>query len=516
MPPVVLGVAALGGAALAAGGIGAALAAGGLIGIAANFGASMLLSAAAQALMPQPTVAMQARTVTVREPVMPREMVYGRARKGGVIVFLHANGDKDQYLHLVIVLAAHRVKSIGAIYFEGEEAIDANGAAQGRWSGKVTVEKRLGAESQTAFAGLVEEVSEHWTNNHRLAGCAAVYLRLTYDADAFPGGIPNITVDMEGKDDILDPRSGEQAYTENAALCVADYMAHATFGIGAGIGAEDGIDRDVLVEAANICDEVVPLAAGGTEPRYSCNGVVTLSESPKTIIEAMLTAMAGRCIWQGGRWRLQAGAYRIPEVTLGADDLREGGLQLTTRLSRASNFNAVRGQFVSPENDWQPDDFPAYASDVYLSEDGGERIWRDIALPFTISAAAAQRLAKVELERARRQMSVKLDGKLSAWSVAVGETMQLDYARWGFATKPFDVQSMRLDLVQMGDAPLLVPELVLRETSPLIYDWAASEEQIYAAAPRTNLPSAFAVAAPGRPEISEELYVTRDGGAQRF
>ncbi|EAQ47286.1 host specificity protein J, internal deletion [Roseobacter sp. MED193] len=515
MPPVVLGVAALGGAALAAGGIGAALAAGGLIGIAANFGASMLLSAAAQALMPQPTVAMQARTVTVREPVMPREMVYGRARKGGVIVFLHAGGDKDQYLHLVIVLAAHRVKSIGAIYFEGEEAINANGAAQGRWSGKVTVEKRLGAEDQAAFAGLVEEVSEHWTEEHRLAGCAAIYLRLTYDADAFPGGIPNITVDMEGKDDILDPRSGDQVYTENAALCVADYMAHATYGIGAGIGAEDGIDRDALVEAANICDEAVPLAVGGTEPRYNCNGVVTLSESPKTIIEAMLTAMAGRCIWQGGRWRLQAGAYRIPEIMLGADDLREGGLQLTTRLSRASNFNAVRGQFVSPENDWQPDDFPAYASDVYLTEDGGERIWRDIALPFTISAAAAQRLAKIELERARRQMSVKLDGKLSAWSVAVGETVQLDYARWGFAAKPFDVQSMRLDLVQMGDAPLLVPELVLRETSPLIYDWDASEEQIYAAAPRTNLPSPFAVAAPGRPEISEELYITRDGGGAK-
>jgi hypothetical protein len=515
MPPVVLGVAALGGAALAAGGIGAALAAGGLIGIAANFGASMLLSAAAQALMPQPTLAMQARTVTVREPVMPREMVYGRARKGGVIVFLHANGDKDQYLHLVIVLAAHRVKTIGAIYFEGEEVIDASGTAQGRWSGKVTVEKRLGHEDQTAFAGLVESVSEHWTEDHRLASCAAIYLRLTYDADAFPGGIPNITVDMEGKDDILDPRSGEQVYSENAALCVADYMAHATYGIGAGIGAEDGIDVDTLVEAANICDEAVPLGVGGTEPRYTCNGVVTLSESPKTIIEAMLTAMAGRCIWQGGRWRLQAGAYSIPEVTLDAEDLREGGLQLTTRLSRASNFNAVRGQFVSPENDWQPDDFPAYASEVYLTDDGGERIWRDIALPFTISAAAAQRLAKIELERARRQMSVKFDGKLSAWSVAVGETVQLDYARWGFATKPFDVQSMRLDLVQMGDAPLLVPELVLRETSPLIYDWDASEEQIYAAAPRTNLPSAFAVSAPGRPEISEELYITRDGGGAK-
>jgi hypothetical protein len=74
----------------------------------------------------------------------------------------------------------------------------------------------------------------------------------------------------------------------------------------------------------------------------------------------------------------------------------------------SSNFNGVRGQFVSPENDWQPDDFPAYASDVYLAEDGGERKWRDISLPFTISAAMAQRLAKIELERARRQMTVRL------------------------------------------------------------------------------------------------------------
>ena len=54
--------------------------------------------------------------------------------------------------------------------------------------------------------------------------------------------------------------------------------------------------------------------------------------------------MAGRCIWQGGRWRLQAGAYRIPEVTLDAHDLREGALQLTTRLSRASIYNLFNSE----------------------------------------------------------------------------------------------------------------------------------------------------------------------------
>lgn len=522
MPPLVIGAVALGGAAIAAGGITAAFAAGGLISFAANFGASMLLSGAAQAMMPKPSVGqieLQARTVTVREPVMPRQMVYGRTRKGGVITFLHSTGEKDKDLHLVVVLAAHRVKSIGAIYFEGEMAINASGTPLGRWAGKLAVEKRLGGADQPAFAGLIAAAPHLWTPAHRLAGCAAIYLRLSYDPDAFPGGIPNITVDLEGKDDILDPRTGARGYSENAALCVADYMAHTIYGIGAGIGAADGIESGSLIEAANICDEQIPLSGGGSEPRYSCNGVVSLSETPKTIIEAMLTAMAGRCIWQAGQWHMRAGAYRIPTEILTCDDVREGGIALTTRQSRSANFNAVRGQFVSPENDWQPDDFPAYASETYRLEDGGEQVWRDIALPFTISASAAQRLAKIELERNRRQQMLKISGKLKAWRVGAGETAFFKYDRWGFGGaampdgKPFEVQSVRLDLTQIGNGTRIAPELVLRETSPLVYDWDASEAQIYAAAPRTTLPSAFDIAPPGAPQGEEELYVTRDGSA---
>lgn len=509
MPFIVSAVTAIAGAisgVLAAGGIGAAL---------VRLGGTLLLSYASQALMPKPKVALQARTVTVREPVMPRDLVYGRARKGGVITFLHASGAKDQYLHLVIVLAAHRVKSIGGVWFDGEMAVTAGGTVQGRWAGKIALEKRLGSEDQAAFASLIANVPGKWTAAHRLAGCAALYLRLTYDPDAFPGGIPNISVDIEGKDDILDPRTATRGYSENPALCLADYLAHPAYGLGAGIGAADGVERASLIEAANICDEMVPLASGGTERRYSCNGGVSLAESPKTIIEGLLSAMAGRCAVQGGTWRIHAGAYRLPEVTLDADDVRAGGLVLATRVSQSENFNAVRGQFVSPENDWQPDDFPAYASEVYRAEDGGERKWRDISLPFTISAAMAQRLAKIELERARRQMTVKLAGKLAAWRAGVGETVMLSYARWGFAAKPFEVQGVSLDLTASGDGALLLPELVLRETSPLVYDWSASEEAIYAAAPRTTLPGPADVPAPGTPQLVEEMYETRSGTGVR-
>ena len=526
MPPVVIGAVALGGAAVAAGGLTAAFAAGGLIGFAANFGASMLLSGAAQSLMPSPTVgslALRSRAVTVREPVMPRDMVYGRTRKGGVIVFLHSTGTADKDLHLVIVLAAHRVKSIGAIYFEGEMAFDATGNPIGRWAHSAYVEKRLGSEAQTAFEGLREAAPEHWTEAHQLRGCAAIYLRLTFDADVYPGGIPNVTVDIEGKDDIYDPRLDRLGYSENPALCLADYMAHPRFGIGAGIGEADGLHLESLIETANICDEEVALREGGVEVRYSCNGVIALSETPKTIIEALLTAMAGRAVWQRGQWHLRAGAYRMPSEVLTRDDVCEGGLALSTRHSRSVSFNAVRGQFVSPEHAWQPDDFPALRSDVYRAEDNGEEVWRDIALPFTISSSMAQRLAKIELERHRRQQSLRISGKLTSWRVGAGETVLFYDPRWGFAGeslesgKPFEVLMSRLELADSGTASgtgvRLITELMLRETSPLVYEWSALEEQVYTAAPLTTLPSAFDIPPPGAPQGEEELYVTRDGSA---
>jgi hypothetical protein len=476
-----------------------------------KIGGSLLLSAASRALMPKPSgpqVSMQDRKVSVRSPAAPRDLVYGKIRKGGQIVYINSSGDANNLLDLIIVFAGHVVEKIGIVYFDDEIALNAEGVAQGRYVGGVTVAKRLGTADQSAFQ---IPGNTAWTSAHRVAGCAAIHLRLTYTADRFPNGIPNVSVDIEGKNDILDPRDGVRRFTDNAALCVADYMSLRDFSLGAQIGAADGIDSDSLIEAANICDEVVAVPGGGTQARYTCNGTVTLAETPQSVIEVMLAAMAGSCAWLGGAWRIRAGAYRIPTVTLTDNDVRAGGMSLETRVSRTQSANAVRGTFISPSNNSQVDDFPAYESAVYLAEDGGERRWLDMALPFTDSASMAQRLARIELERIRRQMTVNLSGKLSAWRVSVGGTVMLTYARWGLAAKPFEVQGLTLQLTG-SEQPELVPDLVLRETSPLVYDFDASEAAVYAAAPRTTLPSPFDIPAPGGLVISESLYATRDGG----
>ena len=494
--------------------IGTTLAAGGLGAFALRLGASLLLSAVA-AKMARKDVAqatMQGRTVSVREPVASRRIIYGRVRAGGTIIYLNTRpgGDMtENNLDIVIVLAGHRVRSIGALYFDGEVAIDAPGLAQGKFAGFVSIEKHYG--SGLPFPQLRRDSPDLWTTAHRLDGCSAIHISLAFSADVFPTGIPNISVDIEGRDDIYDPRTATVQYSENAALCLADYMADPDFGLGAAIGSADGIATAALIAAANVCDETVAKVGGGTEPRYSCNGIVDTAVEPKANIESLLTAMAGTCGWQAGQWQIYAGAYRTPLLSLTSDDIVEAGLSVTTRISRAENFNCVRGTFVSPENDWQQDDFPAYKSATYIAEDGGETVWRDIVLPFTISASMAQRLAKIEVERNRRQLTVFLDGKLKCWQAAIGDTVSLSYSRWGWSSKPFEVSKVNLGVSASDSGAVLTAQLALRETSPLVYEWATTEAQVYAAAPRTTLPTAFSISAPGTPFAVESLYQTLNG-----
>jgi len=62
----------------------------------------------------------------------------------------------------------------------------------GTFSGKAQIIKHLGATDQTVDSTL-DSASSVWTSNHRLRGVAYLMVKLTYDVDVFPNGIPNIS-----------------------------------------------------------------------------------------------------------------------------------------------------------------------------------------------------------------------------------------------------------------------------------------------------------------------------------
>ncbi|WP_374335141.1 phage tail protein [Methyloversatilis sp.] len=435
--------------------------------------------------VPQFSAAAQDRQQMIRSAVATRQIVYGQAVVSGPIVFASSSGSNNRYLHVVIPLAGHECEAITSVWF-GDELVgtlDGSGnVTTGRFAGKMRVKKHLGTAAQTVDTDLDTESTE-WTVDHRLRGITYLYVRLEYDATAYPAGLENIKALVQGKK-LYDPRTATTAWSDNWALVMRDYLASA-YGLNATAGE---IDDAAIITAANICDETVTTPGAGSESRYTCNGTVDTGSTPMANLRGLLTAGAGKLIYSQGVYVLHAGAFVSPTVTLDEDDLR-GAIAVQARTPRQDLFNRVRGTFVSPDNFWQPSDFTPVGNSTYETQDGGLQITRDIELPYTITSFAAQRLAKIALERGRQGIVVTMPCKLTAFKVRAGDYINLTIAQLGWSAKPFSVTTWRMT----ADGGI---DLELREEAAATYSWSSGEATVVDPAPDTNLPSLTYVAPP--------------------
>ena len=456
---------------------GAAIGIGGLLlTTAISIGISAVTSWALNALAPKPDLSSSRGTlVNARDAVAPADFVYGEVRKGGIITFYESTGDENKYLHQVIVVAAHEVEELGTIYINDQVAIwssstglistAGSGDEQTDWGGKIRIRKHLGDQT-TADSDLINETSA--TSAFIGKELAYLYVRYEYDQDVFANGLPLITVKVKGKK-VEDPRNSTTAYSNNAALCIRDFITSK-------YGLEDtAIDEVSFAAAANECDEGVPLAGGGSEKRFQINGVVRSSESIGSVLGNMSTACAGTIFWGSGYWKLKVGTYTAPTKTLTLDDLR-GPINLQTRVSIRDNFNAVRGTFNDSAQNYITADYPEITSPTFKAEDKQEEVALDLPLPFTTSASAAQRIAKLTLFRGREQMTISADFGLEAFGIEVGDIIAFDNPRYGFDEKEFEVVGWNFSANQ--EAGDLRVTLTLRETSAAAFDWNAEESDI--------------------------------------
>jgi len=446
-------------------------------------------------------------TITVKSATAPRQLIYGRVRTGGVLCYAEVSGTGNEFINLVIALAGHEVESIDDIYFDDVVVPLSSNAATGTYAGYAWVYKHLGTSTQTVDTDLQSAVtSAKWSNDHRLRGIAYIYVKLKYSQNLFPGGIPNVSAVVKGRK-VLDTRTSTTAYSTNWALCVRDYLTLSGLGLGADAGEIDTTECDA---AANVADEDVVLDDTSTEKRYTINGVIDLNETPGAILQKLCSAGAGSVFYVGGKWVIRAGAYQTPTITFDEDDFR-GPLSVQTRLSRREIFNGVKGLYVSEDNQWQPADFPQIVNATYTTEDGGERIWRDVELPFTTSNATAQRIAKIELERARQQITVRAPMKLTAMQCQVGDNVQLTNTRMGWSSKVFEVVDFVFAVEGQGDGAALGVDLVLRETASAVWDWNDGEETVVDPAPNTSLFNPLTVETLSGLTLSTSNFVQSDG-----
>jgi hypothetical protein len=494
------------GVTLAAGSFALAAVAG-VIGTVIAAGASMLMGAVTnkkKAAAPDLSSQAQDRKQSIRAPVAPRQVVYGQARVGGVLVYASSSGEDNRYLHMVSVLACHRIAGVDQIWINDQSipisAIGADGfafgSAAGVYAGRVRLRIHLGDQTE-ADPDLVAESTDGWSAEHRLLGCAYIYMRMEYAEDAFAGGLQSIGAVVRGRADIWDPRYSRTEYSENWALCVLDYL-RAPFGMAC---ADDEIDTASFMAAANLSDERLTLADASTQTRFAVGGTFTVDATRREVLSRLLSAGAGALVYVQGRYRLHGGAYSAPTDTLGISELA-GDVRVTTRPPRRDLFNAVKGTFVDPAKSWQAAEFPGVLSPAYEAEDG-ERIWRELELPFTTNAIRAQQLARIELLRGREALTIEAPVQYRGLRYAVWQMLSVTIPDLGLASAPMRIIAWSFD---KG-----IITLRLREESAAAYAWSHGDATVPALPADTNLVNPFSVPAPAGLAAAEELYATRDG-----
>lgn len=417
------------------------------------------------------------RDITINSTESYYQLIYGRARVGGTIFLSHIDAN-NQNLHLIIGICRHEIDELEKLYLNNIEIPFSAGFgnATGDYANKVFLKRAYGQDIQTPIPEAMAALPSYWTSSHRLRSIAHVYLRLTYNKDLFSEGIPKIEFLVRGKK-VYDPRSNTIYWTSNAALCCADFLKDSIFGLG--VDASE-INNTSLSDAANICDEVVD-----SESRYTTNAYFTTQDSPENIIDDICSSYGGHVSRIGGKWEFYPAKWRSPTITLSEDDLRSIPV-INLMRSKSDAFNTVKGQFVDASNNYDVVDYVPIEKSSAITEDG-ERLIEEINLPATTSHKAAQRLARIELERSRRQLRMSADFGLKAFKLSIGDTVNINLSRFGFVNKTFEIKEFSFE-IRSGE---LLTTLSLKETDSNIYSDVAFTN--LPSAPTTNLPNPLLV-----------------------
>lgn len=443
---------------------------------------------------PQVSSSQRDRLYATIDPSTPRKIVFGSTAMATDIRYEEWGGTNQEYLDRIVVVASHKVQAIDEIWFEDKLAWTAAGGVQSSYSGYLTVATRLEGNAGNTIA---INGGSKWGSSRRLTGCAYVHLRYKTTGNSkkaespFSSTIPQ-RMTIKGKGALLyDPRldstaggSGSQraddqstwAWTSdtagnNPALQLLWYLLGwriaGKLAVGRGI-PKSRLLMSAFIAAANLCEEAVALAAGGTEPRYRAAGVVSEADAPSAVIEAIETSCAGTLRDASGRLALDIlhndlATALSPGLT---DDDVIGQCEWQSTPGLDLEFNIIRGRYTDPSNNslFQLVDYPPV---VLPSPDGLDRI-QPFDLSMVQSPSQAQRLAKQELQRAQYQGVFRGEFKATGWRCQVGSVVPFTFSALGFSNKLFRVieQVIRMD----GTC-----SLVLREENAAIYAWSSEE-----------------------------------------
>jgi hypothetical protein len=238
-----------------------------------------------------------------------RWRVLGAAKTAGAFLAYDIGEDGD--LWQLIAVASHRIDGIVEHRLDGRPVtLDGDGwvTAPQKWAGRVQILTRSGGHNVT-FPQLVAQLP-YWTDDHVGRGIAQVAIRQRPVESGilqrvYPRRRLQWTGIVRGDDQVWDPRTDTTGWTDNAALHLLRFLTLDPLDGGCGVPLAK-INVPTFKRAADVCDEQLPLANGGTQARWSVGGVLEFAEDRRTAFRELLSALDGDLRFDDqGRWALR-------------------------------------------------------------------------------------------------------------------------------------------------------------------------------------------------------------------
>lgn len=472
-----------------------------LVAVGVGIAAAYSIDYAMDAMMEDVAVdTMGGRNVSSPNSSGSREIVYGKVRKGGNVLWQDVAGNNNKYLYQITALSHTECESIDKVFFDRDEAW-ANGVYNSNYwylneLNVVKILVKTGSSSQTPIStvtsGTPTEVS-YWNtqtingiqSSHKLNNIAYVWTRFAHNPDKFPNGVPNVTAEIKGRK-IYDPRVSNSdidnpstfVWTANPVLCLYDYMRNEDF--GAGISASE-FDESQISDAADHCDDLV---GSPQKVRYECHGIVDTKNSFRQNIKNLLSSMNGRITYVSGKFRIEPFEYKTPHTQDLNEDIIIGDFTVIAKTPRQDNYNFVKGTYVSKEAGYIKTEYPQQKSTSYADDDGGEHVL-NLDLPFTTDTINAQRLARLNLLKSRMQSRIKARLNAKGLTYCVGDNVNVSNAKFGIVDNVYEITSCTIGFDTSNGVYV---DIEARENASEVYDHTASTDQVYTTGQVIDLP----------------------------